>query len=385
MKWLFATADAWPITNGTALRVWHLCRSLRSLGDEVAVLSDVEDDDFQSGYEQAGVSVFQVDPGTNARRSCWDPFEERPAIASGLAARSGQFDVVVLSAASSLQYARAVARETPVVADMIDDPMLETRRRLWRGIHPMRWMRQMRLLVELRCYERATARAAKAVFFVSDADRESFCRRNTAPKAFTSPNGVDLEYWSSVADSPADPHATDVVFVGNLSFYPNWLASEMLVKQVAPHVWRRHPKTRFRVVGPDPAPELARLAGPLVEITGRVPDVRPYLKSAAAVCTPMTAGTGIKNKLLEAWAAARAVVATPLACQGLPAIHDNNALIAAKPAGLAEQICRLLEDAELRRRIGAAGRQTVQNHFSWDKIARAFRSTVAEAYGFGRR
>jgi polysaccharide biosynthesis protein PslH len=381
MNWLFVAADAWPITNGTALRVWHLCRHLRLLGDDVAVVSDVADDHFRGDYERERITVFRPDAETPVRRSRWDPFEERPAIAREVAVRSGGFDVVVLSGPSSLQYAGGVARGTPIVVDMIDDAILETRRRRAPRVGALKWMRRLRLLVELRRYERRRIGAAKAVSFVSDTDRESFRGRNAGTKTFVSPNGVDLDYWSVVADSPVPAESSDVVFFGNLSFYPNRLAAALLLKQVAPLVWQRHPQARFRLLGPNPPQDLAALAGPRAEITGMVPDVRPYLASAAAVCIPMTAGTGIKNKFLEAWAAARAVVATPLACQGLPAAHGSNALIAAKPEGLAEHLCCLLEDAALRRGIGDAGRRAVQDGFSWDHVAREFRAAVVGMCG----
>jgi glycosyltransferase involved in cell wall biosynthesis len=379
MKWLFVAADAWPISNGTALRVWHLCRNLRLLGDEVAVLSDMDDDDFSNAYEREGISVFRPSAAAPLRRSRWDPFAERPAMMCEVGVRSGRFDVVVLSAPSSLQYGGAVARGTPVVADMIDDPILETRRRLWSGVRPLKWMQRLRLMVELRRYERGKVRPARGVFFVSDADRDSFFRRNPAARVFTSPNGVDVDYWAAVAQSAVKPASTNVVFVGNLSFYPNVLAAKTLICEIAPQVWRRQPEVRFRLVGGDAPAELVRSVDRRVEFAGRVPDVRPYVQSAVAVCIPMTAGTGIKNKFLEAWAAGRAAVATPLACQGLPVVHETNALIAKRPKDFARQICRLVKDADLRSRIGKAGREAVESRFSWDRIAREFRARVVEA------
>jgi glycosyltransferase involved in cell wall biosynthesis len=378
MKWLFVAADAWPMSNGTALRVWNLCRSLRAMGEEVAVLSDVADSGFRPGYEEIGVTVHHAAGGTSIRRSRWDSYDEHTAITRELTARSGDCDVVVLSAASSLQYADSVAPGAFLAADMIDDPILENRRRFWRTSNPLRWIRRLRWLVELRWYERSKIDSAGVVFFVSDADRESFGRRNPAVCAFTSPNGVDLEYWGPVADSPVAASSKDVVFVGNFSFLPNLLAGKTLIRRIAPHVWKTHPDARFRLVGADPSAVLAGLRGPRVELAGRVPDVRPYLKAAAVVCIPMTAGTGIKNKFLEAWAAARPVVATPLACQGLPAAHERNALIASTPRGLAQQICRLLENAGLQTTIADAGCRAARDNFSWARIAREFLAAVVK-------
>jgi polysaccharide biosynthesis protein PslH len=383
MKWLFATVSPWPMSNGTALRVWNLCQHLTCIGETVTVVSDFSGDGYPLGYEKAGVTVYQTDSGTHIRRSHWDPYEVRASIASKLATCSGDFDVVVLTGVSMLQYTKNISTNALVIADVIDDPVLETRRQLRHGFGFRDKVRKLRFLAELLRYESRYLDAVKAMFFVSDADRDSFTRRHRKAKVFTSPNGVDLAYWASVANSPIPADSKDVVFVGNLSFYPNELACDTLVRRVAPHVWQRHPEVCFRLVGANPPPALSRLTNPRVEFTNRVPDVRPYLQSAAVVCIPMSAGTGIKNKFLEAWASARPVVATPLACQGLPVAHENNALVGASPKELAQQICRLLENGELQSRIANAGHMTAQGNFSWDFIAQNFRSMVFQAAGWG--
>jgi glycosyltransferase involved in cell wall biosynthesis len=88
----------------------------------------------------------------------------------------------------------------------------------------------------------------------------------------------------------------------------------------------------------------------------------------------MRVGTGIKNKLLEAWAAGCAVVATTRACQGIPARHGQNLLQVDSPADLAAAVNRLIRDSDLRRRLGDAGRRTVLTHFTWPAAAERLRA-----------
>jgi glycosyltransferase involved in cell wall biosynthesis len=364
------------MTNGTGLRVYHLTTRLCAMGDDVAVLSDCQDGEYPQAYRQAGVTVVEARCVGSLRRSRWDVFDHNPGLAEELARQAGQREVIVLSGPAALQYGR-FARGALVVADMIDDPVLAMKRNLWSGASPVGWLRRMRTLLELKRYERKELGPVQAVFFVSDADSNHFRRTTGYRTVITSHNGVDLEYFEPVAYSPSGSEE-EVLFVGNMAFKSNVIAAEVLIKRVAPRVWRYRPGVRFRIVGPHPPLALARLAGPRVEITGLVPDIRPFLQSAAVACAPMTTGTGIKNKILEAWAAARAVVATPLACLGLPAEHGRNVLLASGAGRLAEQICLALGDIELRNRLGRQGRDTVERVFTWPLVSRAFRSAVVD-------
>jgi len=93
---------------------------------------------------------------------------------------------------------------------------------------------------------------------------------------------------------------------------------------------------------------------------------------------PMRIGTGIKNKLLEAWAARTAVVATPLACQGIPARPEANLLVGCTADQLAGQALRLLDDAALQGRIAEAGRRTVEQEMAWPQTVALLRRAVLD-------
>jgi glycosyltransferase involved in cell wall biosynthesis len=168
-----------------------------------------------------------------------------------------------------------------------------------------------------------------------------------------------------------------------MNIAPNVLAAKVLAHHMLPRVRARFPEARLSLVGRSPnraVLALGSLAG--VDVTGEVPDIRPWLWRAQVFACPMTSGTGIKNKLLEALACGVPSVATPLACQGMDATDGRDLLVADADGGFAEQVVRLLDDASLRGRLSAGGRSYVVEHHSWDVAARRFErlyeETIAE-------
>jgi glycosyltransferase involved in cell wall biosynthesis len=118
---------------------------------------------------------------------------------------------------------------------------------------------------------------------------------------------------------------------------------------------------------------------PGVGVVGQVPDVRPYVSGAAVVVAPLTIARGIQNKVLEALAMGKALVASPQALLGLKVQPGVHVLSATTPAEWQEAIQRLLGDEDVRRTLGAAGRRYVEEHHCWDRCLQPF----ADLLGLG--
>lgn len=372
MRWRFLTEDAWPLTNGTALRVWHLARTLARAGDRVTLVTNYQPAEQLAPYRDAGIELVTFAPARQRPQGALDPFPHDPAWAEPVA-RAHAADHLVFAGANMLQYLHRAPAGAILIADIIDDPCLALRRRFWFG-SPRWWLRRARQLVEFRRYEKHHVLHAQLCTFVTDADSDAFQRRHRRARVLTVPNGVDLEHFQLGPATVTDP--PEVVFVGNYGFVPNQTAAAFLIRRVAPLVWRKRPETRFVLVGPNPTAEMTAAANDRLVVTGLVDDVRDYLARAAVVIIPMVTGTGIKNKLLEAWAAARPVVATPLACQGLPARPGENVLVGAHEGELAGAVGRLLDDGDLRQRLAQSGRASVQQDLSWPAVARRLRAAL---------
>ncbi len=128
----------------------------------------------------------------------------------------------------------------------------------------------------------------------------------------------------------------------------------------------RRPAARLRRVG--------RVAG--VNLVGAVPDVRPYLAAAAVVVVPLRIARGVQNKVLEALAMGKAVVASPQALTGLEVEPGVHAMAASSPGEWVESVARLLEDDALRRELGSAGRRFVEEHHGWATCLKPFESLL---------
>ncbi|NJN96645.1 MAG: glycosyltransferase [Anaerolineales bacterium] len=155
-----------------------------------------------------------------------------------------------------------------------------------------------------------------------------------------------------------------------MSYHANIAAALDLVSQVMPLVWQYLPAARLMIVGKDPSPELQALtADPRINVTGTVPDLRPYLAQATAAISPMRYGVGIQNKVLEAMAMATPVISTPQAVSAIQIQAGQEALVADTAEAMAQAIITLLTNEALRRQIGQTGRTYVENHHDWRGIA----------------
>ena len=235
-----------------------------------------------------------------------------------------------------------------------------------------RWITRFELPLTRR-YEADLTGRFERILVTSPVDQEAFKtladNSNHQTRIDVLSNGVDLEAFSP-PDSPRLPNT--IVFSGKLSYHANVSSANYLVEQVMPIVWARRPQVRVQLVGKDPHPSLISLAEqePRVEVTGTVPDIRPYLQAASLTAATLTYGAGVQNKVLEAMACATPVVTTTRAVSALGVVAGQDVLVSDEPAGLAEHIVQLLEDQDYNHRIGENGLRYVRRNHDWNKIAR---------------
>jgi len=229
---------------------------------------------------------------------------------------------------------------------------------------------------KMLAYERQVCRRVARVVAVSEADAELMRARFGVSKVAAVPTGVDLDWFTP----PAAPAArvADLVFVGSMDWLPNIDAVHYMLREIMPLIRRRRPATSMAIVGRNPAPEVLALAGrePGVQVTGTVPDVRPYMWGSLVSVVPLRIGGGTRLKIYESMAARVPVVATSVGAEGLECRHPDQIRLADTPEAFAEVCLELLENAGERERIGAAARELVASRFSWEQVARCFEQAV---------
>jgi sugar transferase (PEP-CTERM/EpsH1 system associated) len=252
------------------------------------------------------------------------------------------------------------------VLDMVDMDSAKWADYAARAAWPARavWAREARTLL---AFERRAARAYDRTLFVSRSEASDFLR--LAPEAEDRvgwmDNGVDLAFFAPRDIASPFSSGPNIVFTGTMDYWPNMDAVAWFVAGIWPRLRATWPDSVFTIVGANPAPAVLRLADTHgVRVTGRVADVRPYLAHADLVVAPLRIARGIQNKVLEAMAMGRPVLATPEAFAGLRAEPGRDLLVGAG----ADHFATLANEVLAGRHpgLGAAARAAVSGSYAWD-------------------
>ena len=230
------------------------------------------------------------------------------------------------------------------------------------------WLRKWYNWQESRLVKRAEltlCQRADAVLVTSE--RESLKLKQLAPNTLIKvvPNGVDMAMFGT-GDMVEAPER--IIFTGSMDYYPNIQAVLFFAQSCWPFVRTQFPGATWQIVGKNPPREVLKLAQlPGVAVTGTVPDICSYLAEAAVAIAPLFIGSGTRLKILDAFAARKAVVSTSIGCEGLLVVHGKHLLVADQPETFAHAICALLRDPQQRARLGSAGRDLVETEYSWGR------------------
>ena len=204
---------------------------------------------------------------------------------------------------------------------------------------------------------------------MSDVDKELLLSANPILNVQTIPNGVDTKEFPLLAEKN-NKLMYQILFVGNMDYRPNIGAVEYFIREVMPLLDERKPNYMFWIVGINPRDEVLALKSSKVQVTGRVPDVRPYYENTQIVVVPLFAGGGTRLKILEAMSLGRPVVSTTIGAEGLDLIPGEHYLVANSAREFRESIELLVNDHQYRKKLVASARDCVVASYDWDAIAR---------------
>ncbi|MES2462985.1 MAG: glycosyltransferase [Armatimonadota bacterium] len=229
-------------------------------------------------------------------------------------------------------------------------------------------------LPRLKRFEQSACQRADRVLVVSQTDAdvvtELLGREAAAEKARVTPIGVDTEYFTPT--KPARYPSGPMLSVGTMYWPPNVDAVQWFCAEILPLVRKDLPYARFQIVGSKPAPRVRALAAAQpesVDVTGTVPDVRPYMSGCSVFVVPLRAGSGMRVKILNAMAMGLPIVSTTLGAEGIAVTPGENILLADDPAAFAEAIKQVLTSPPFAERLGHAARDLALQRYSLNLAA----------------
>jgi sugar transferase (PEP-CTERM/EpsH1 system associated) len=229
---------------------------------------------------------------------------------------------------------------------------------------------------KLQRFETNSVQAFDLVLAVSREDRETFSKLGAGDNVKVLQNGVNVDYFS-----PSDKEDDNsIVFVGSMDWKPNIDGVEYFIDSIFPLIRRANPVATFTVVGKSPPESVRRLGSEEngIRVTGTVDDVRPYLEKAAVSIVPLRFGGGTRLKVLEAFAAGKAVVSTSLGCEGIDCEDGNHIFIRDSAESFAAAVVLFLKDRILRRSMGARARGLAESEYDWRALGKKLRGYYEE-------
>jgi sugar transferase (PEP-CTERM/EpsH1 system associated) len=260
-------------------------------------------------------------------------------------------------------------RRASVLFDMVDVDSDKWRQYAQSSSHLFRWIyaREARKIAKL---EREAACAFGKTLLVSPFEAKTF--RALAPasaeKIDSLSNGVDLDYFAPGTFAKVFPDGElPIVMTGRMDYRPNVDGAMWFAKQIAPRIFTQLPSAHVYFVGSNPPAALRKLNGSKITVTGAVADVRPYLQGAAAVVAPLRIARGIQNKVLEAMAMQKPVIATGKATRALNVTSGTDLWIANEPRSFADAVIDTIQGTA-RDQVAKNARTYVEQNHSWNQI-----------------
>jgi len=391
MEILFITGNLpYPPTDGWKIRVFSLIRNL-SQRHRVSLISFMRTTEDSQAIEAlraycADVWVLPRDP----RYSPWmlllglvgptafpvvNYRDQRMTDLLREILTKRSFDVVQAESLHVAQYCLGLPCHT--VLDLHNIESLLMKRYAEQERHPLKRAYAEVTWRKLAAYERDVCGRFTHCLTCSEEDRRLLQEQAGVERVSVIPNGVDVDGFAP--DGVGTIPSNRLVFVGRMDYHANVDGVRWFCAEVLPLVQAKRPDVVFQIVGGHPTEEVKRLTRPgRVDVTGFVEDVRPFLQAAAVVVVPLRVGGGTRLKILEAMAMGKAVVSTAVGAEGIAAVSGQDILMADRPREFADDILRLLENPDLRRRMGMAGRRLVEAHYKWECIAQRLERVYEE-------
>ncbi|HLU10557.1 MAG TPA: glycosyltransferase [Oceanobacillus sp.] len=385
---LLTSSLPYPAHGGGALRTLGIIRGLYEAGHDITLV----------GFHDEGVSVAstplaeyctRIETVTPQQRPMSDRLRalllsSQPDIAGRLESaalraklsevlHSAAFDIVQfqgLEMAIYLPFVRQLQPAAKLIYDafnaeyVLQRRIAEVEQGNLRRLPAMLYSRIQAQRIEH--FEREICQQADAVIAVSQEDVEALRPFRSDGKIHLLPNGIFVDDYVKPRET-LDLGKNVLIFTGKMDYRPNVDAALWFASSILPLIQSRIPETKLYIVGQQPHHALHAL-GDNIEVTGWVAEVQPFLYAADLYVAPLRMGAGTRLKILEAMAAGRAVVGTPVAASGLVPEAHQAMVLTSNEKDFADAVIRLLKSPEERAALGAEAQQVVRRHYDWSAL-----------------
>lgn len=234
------------------------------------------------------------------------------------------------------------------------------------------------LRTEARLIEESEIRIADrfaSIALVNDEEAAELIRR--APSARVSLVRHIFPSVSVPSRVAANIRYNEFVFLGNLNLPHNAAAVFEFIRNHWRNVKSKLPEAKLRVIGRG-APAWLERAGkefaPEVTIEGFVPDLAGVLAESSAMVIPLTFGSGVKIKTIEALRAGIPVIATKIGVEGI-AVRDG---VEARVVAVDDfpEAMAAMRQPSTNEAYSRAGRLFFEQHYSFERVAAGYREFV---------
>jgi glycosyltransferase involved in cell wall biosynthesis len=224
----------------------------------------------------------------------------------------------------------------------------------------------------IKAYEAMLVEAFDHTLVVIDPDRDALLAgvsggnaAELARRITSVPIAVDTR---KLQPTPRRPDSTNIMTLGSLHYPPNADGIRWFLQEIFPRVQEEVPDVTLTVIGKSPPADFVQMAeqsGGAIEVTGYVDDLTPYMERAALMVVPVRAGSGMRVRLLEAFARAMPTVTTTVGMEGIEATPGQELLVGDTPETFAAETVRLLQDTDLQERLARNGRLLAEAKYDW--------------------
>ena len=374
-----------PLTDGGALGIFNITKNLAALGHEVhmVALSRTGIEETDELERSCTLSVVQADTRTTRTGALAALFSRMPYTIkkywqSHVARRileiatEGKFDLVHADHLHMARYGHLVSdelgipfaiREHNFESTIVQRFYQNQRNPLLRAYGYLEYKKLAR-------YEKNMCGKADLNVMITEEDQSRLRSMDSAVKTVVVPAGVDIDFFRPARSIPGDGPVPDlsILSVASMDWFPNVDAVLWFCDEVLPKILETHPSAVFQIVGRGVPDAVRAKASDNVKIIGFVDDVRDYMERALVMVVPLRIGGGMRLKILNALAMAKAVVSTPIGCEGIAVEDGVNISVAEEGAEFATRVSELLSDAALREKMGGSGLAFVRESHTWPKL-----------------